>query len=236
MASPAANAIAQARLTGKANLFMGQTFEALAASIRATMGPAFDAEAFVARVGNVQINRIKASNDNGESTNDLVQIAEGGTFQDAEFQFVAPSDRFRILLGFKLTVVSKTDATAAIGDQNVPAGAMQQLAALGLLRMDRRTGRSMQGSLWEFVTGSDNRRFVPSDDAAVALNRIPSEQEILPWGLGVALASPIDALNPKDVSRYTINGLNGVAVAAAFANDLLVGVDAIVLDAIMSGQ
>lgn len=235
MTDPIRNAQAQVALANAGRTFMGQSFKALADILVSQAGPSFDAAAFAARVGNVQVNRIGHTNEAGETINSLIRVAAGGVWQDAEFQVAAPSDRFRIILNAKFTLYTLDDDDV-IGDLNVPAGAAAQLIARGLMRLDRSRGRQTTQRLWQFLAGADNRRFVPGDDAAVEINRFPSETEILPLGFGPHLFAALDAINPNDRTRFTLSGLAGVDVAQAYDGDLGIGVDLIVADAVMSGQ
>lgn len=244
MPNPVAVAVAQEKIAGAANQFMGMSFKAIADALKSVAGPSFKDGEFVAHVGNIQLNRIGATNEAGDSVNDIIRIAAGGVFQDASFQIAAPSDRFRVILGLKLTLYSLTEDTDTVGDFLVPEGAAQQILALGLARLDRSRGRMVTSRLWQFLTGADNSRFqgqalaagVQAADAAIAQPRIPSEQEILPHGMGAGLWGCVDAINPKDRMNFTLTGLAGVPVANAYANDLGVAVDALVFDAVMSGQ
>lgn len=243
MADPAAVAAGQQKLSRSGNTFMGMTFRAIADILKSIAGPSFQDDKFVANVGNIQINRIGATNQAGETVNDLLRIATAGVWNDVQFQIAAPSDRFRIILGLKLTLVSTDDADV-VGAALIEEPWIQQLIALGLLRLDRSRGRMTVQRLWQFMTGADNSRFQTPALAGgnqaiqlpVAQPRIPSEQEILPLGLASAMYTPIDAINPQDRAQFTLAGLAGVDLIGAYADDLAVGVDAIVLDAVMSGQ
>lgn len=241
MTNPAQAAAAQNRLNANARSFMGMTYQEIANALVAVAGPSFDAVRFVNNVGTIQLNRIKNTDAQGTSINEAIAVALAGTWQNAGFEIVAPSDRFRVILGFKFNLVSRTTdgGEADIGAVNVPAGAIDQLKALGLMQLNRSRGRMVISDSWQWCTGASNRRQLSEDPLVPdvgALPRIPSEQEILPWGLGPALATALDAINPQDRCAIELGGMNGVAVAAAFADDLLVTPSVIVLDAVMSGQ
>lgn len=240
MSNPAEVARAENALSASSNQFMGMTFRSIAAALKSVAGPSFEDSLFVARVGNIQLNRIGPTNDAGDTTNDIIRIATAGVYNEASFQIAAPSDRFRVVLGFKFTLYTLDDADV-IGAALVPEGVTQQLIARSLMRLDRSRGRQVTSRSWQFFTGADNSRFqtenTPGTFAlAIAQPRTPSEIEIVPQGFQGGLISPIDAINPKDRLNVTLQGLNGVAVAAGYADDLGIGVDAIVYDAVMSGQ
>jgi hypothetical protein len=241
MADPAGVARAEIELSAAGNRFMGMTFKSIAAALKAVAGPSFDDSLFVARVGNIQLNRIGATNDAGDTVNDLLRIAVGGVYQEASFQIAAPSDRFRVVLGFKLTLYSIANDTDDVGGFLIPEGVTQQIIARALMRLDRSRGRQVTSRTWQFSTGADNSRFqtenTPGTFAlAIAQPRIPSENEILPQSFGGGLQSPVDAINPKDKMNVSLVGLNGIAVAGGYVQDIGVAVDAICYDAVMSGQ
>lgn len=243
MTNPAQTAAGQRAISASAAQFMGMSFRAIADAFKATAGPSFQDAMFVSHVGNVQLNRVGQTNEAGDMNNTILRVCTAGVWNNVAFQIAAPSDRFRVILGLKLTLYSLADS-GAIGGVDVPAGIAAQAIAQGLLRLDRSRGRSVTSRAWQFMTGADNRRFRQAALAAgaqaqattAAQPRIPSEQEILPWGLQTALWTSIDALNPKDRSQFTFEGLNGVAAAESYDGDLGLGVDAIVFDAVMSGQ
>ncbi len=224
--------------------FMGQSFEAIANALKAVAGPSFEMDKFIKNVGSFQINRIGATNEAGDTINDNIIVAAAAAWNDANFRIAAPSDRFRVILGLKFTLFTMTAGDDVnVGTELVPEGATQQLIARGLMRLDRSRGRQTTQKSWQFFTGADNTRFqgqplaggIQAIDAAIAMPRMPSESEILPWGPQQALALPIDAINPQDQTNFTLAGLGNVLVADAYVDTLAVGVDAIVLDAVMSG-
>lgn len=246
MTDAVAVAAAQQKINAAGNQFMGMSFKAIADALKSVAGPSFKDGEFVAHVGNIQLNRIGATNEAGDSVNDLIVVANAGVWQDATFQIAAPSDRFRVILGLKLTLATKTAGQQITGAQLVPEGATQQLIARGLLRLDRSRGRMVTSRTWQFMTGADNSRFqgqalaagAQAADFAIAQPRIPSEKEILPHGYGAGLWGCLDAINPKDRCQFTLTGLATQAVQGngLGQNDLVVGVDALVFDAVMSGQ
>lgn len=235
MADPTQAANAQRAISAAARTFMGLTFKQMADVLVSQAGSSFDAVRFANNVSNVQINRIRQTNEAGESVNTLLRAATAGVWNDVSFQIAAPSDRFRIILGLKFTLYTLDDADV-IGAVNVEGGWVQQIIGLGLMRLDRSRGRQTTQSQWQFHTGATNVRFVPSDDMAVQINRVPSENEILPLGYAAHLASAVDAINPNDRSNFTITGLAGVDVVGAYADDIGIAVDAIVADAVMAGM
>lgn len=228
----------QQQLNASARTFMGLTFRALADIFAAQAGSSFDQSKFIANVSNVQVNRIGHTDQTGETLTGaaaILRVATGGTWNDASFQIAAPSDRFRVILGLKFTLYTLTDADV-IGGANVEGGWVQQIIALGGVRLDRSRGRQTTQRSNQFHAGATNVRFVPSDDAAVQINRVPSEQEILPLGFNTHLLAAIDAINPNDRSNFTFTGLQGVDVVGAYADDIGIGVDAIVADCVMAGM
>lgn len=246
MADPVQTAIAQQQVARAGNRFMGMTFEAIAAALKATAGPSFQDQMFVSNVGNIQLNRIGPTNEAGDTINTQIRPVVAGVWADVSFQIAAPSDRFRVILGLKITLATGTAGGNVVGAQIVPSGIAQQLATLGLLRLDRSRGRMVTSRTWQFMAGSTPTRFqtpalaggAQAIQIAVDENRIPSEYEILPHGFGAGLASCIDALNPKDRCNFTLTGLTGVTAqqVGLGANDIVLGIDALVFDAVMSGQ
>ena len=241
MTNPMAVAEAQAKINRSGNQFMGMSFKAIADVLKSVAGPSFQDAQFAAHVGNIQTNRIGPTNEAGDTVNTLIRICTAGVFNDNAFQIAAPSDRYRVILGFKFTPYVIETGTDNVGVQQVPEEVVQQLIALGLLRLDRSRGRMVNSRLWQFLTGGPASRFQTENTAgtpaaAIAEPRIPSENEILPQGMGAALWMAVDAINPKDRLNATFAGLAGVAAAAGFVNDIGLAVDAIVFDAVMSGQ
>lgn len=244
MSNPAAVAQAQAKIARSGNMFMGQSFRAIADALKSVAGPSFQDTNFVAHVGNIQANRIGQTNEAGDSVNDILRVMTAGVWNDVSFQIAAPSDRYRVILGMKFTLYFLETGTDNVGASPVPESVTQQLIALGLLRLDRSRGRMVTSRLWQFMTGADNSRFqtqalaagVQAEAVAIAQPRIPSENEILPQGVSTSLWTAIDAINPKDRLNATLSGLAGVAAAGGFNQDIGVAVDAIVFDAVMSGQ
>lgn len=238
MSDPAAVANAQRKLAQAGRTFMGMSFKAIADVLKSVAGPSFDDRMFAAHVGNIQLNRIGATNEAGDTDNSFIRVVTGGVFNDNTFQIAAPSDRFRVILGLKMTLVTATpgdDTLGGVGVSNVPEPVIQQLIAGGNVRLDRSRGRMVQSRWWQFLTGADNFR-VNAAAGNGALPRIPSEQEILPHGIASSLWTALDAINPKDRLNITMAGLAGQPAAAGFTDDLLVGIDALVFDAVMSGQ
>lgn len=232
---PIANARAQQNLNAAARSFMGYSFKQIADIMVAQAGSSFQADRFAANVSNIQVNRIGHTNEGGETVNTLLRVATAGTWNDVSFQIAAPSDRFRIILGLKFTLYALTDADV-VGGANVEGGWVQQMIALGLVRLDRSRGRQTTQRSYQFLNGATNVRFVPSDDMPVEINRVPSETEILPLGFGTHLFAAVDAINPNDRSNFTITGLASVDVVGTYAADIGIGVDAIVADAVMAGM
>lgn len=231
---------AERALEESAKQFMGMSFKQLANVFKSIAGSSFQADEFVRNVGSIQINRISHTNDAGASINTPVVVATGGIWNEAAFQIAAPSDRFRIILNFKLTLYSLLAADNSVGEVLVPEGATQQLIALGQMDMNRSRGRSVETRTWQFLTGADNSRFQtagpdPADAHPIAQPQMPSELQICPWGMRTHLDLALDAINPQDRMKVRMAGLNALPVANGFSENLGLGVDVLVLDAVKSG-
>lgn len=230
-------------IDASAKMWMGMSFKQLANIFKSIAGSSFMMDEFIRTVGSIQINRIGATLDSGASTNNIVRVATAGVWNEAAFQIAAPSDRFRIVLNFKLTLYTLLNADDAVGEVVVPEGATQQLISLGQMDMNRSRGRSVESRTWQFLTGADNSRFqgqalaagAQAADAAIAQPRMPSELQICPWGLRTHLDLALDAINPQDRMSVRMSGLNSLAVADGYAEDLGLGVDVLVIDAVKSG-
>lgn len=238
-----AEEMAARSLESSSNVMLASFFRAMAGAFKAAQGPAFKLGEFTTNVGNLQLNRIRHTGEGGFSlangdVGGILRIAAAGVFTDLNFIIAAPSDRFRLILGLKLTVYALDDMDV-IGAVQVPAPQIDQLIAGGMLNINRQRGTAILGSFWQFCTGAQNTRLaINTMDAATILAQphIPSENEILPQGINLALATPIDALNPKERTQFQFQGLNQVAFSGAYADDLGIAVDAIVLDGVASGQ
>lgn len=249
MGDTAAEIAARQKLNNSGNSFMAGGFRMVADIIKSFAGASFKDDDFVAHVGNLQINRIGPTNDAGstitlDSGSILLRACTAGVWNTVSWQIVAPSDRFRVILGLKITLFAITAGGNVVGNFLVPDALQQQLIARGQLQVKRSRGVEVQSKIWQFMTSAANTRFQTPALAGgaqaiqnpIAEPRLPSEQEILPLGFQAACFGAIDAINPLNKCNFTFNGLDAVAATGGYTNDIGFSVDAIVWDAVMSGQ